>query len=113
MNKLKDTTIYGTFKVTDASGNNANTILERNLLVSEKITTSGLNSSSYITSQNLATPSTLLIHSNHSVIYSNGGTPHFSFNNGSFINTYILATTADLQYYIPGSEIVSTYLINF
>jgi len=109
-NKLKDTTIYGNFNVVDdPSGNQASVTFSRNLLVSGKTTTSGLNSSSYITSQNLATPSTSLIPSTHGTFYSNGGSPYFSFNTGTVINTSILATTSNLTSYLKISDAVASY----
>jgi len=110
MNKLKSTTIYGTLQNSDMSGNNANAIFSRNLSVGGKITTSGLNSSSYITSQNLATPSTSLIPSTHGTFYSNGGSPFFSFNTGSVINSFVLATTSDLFSYLKITDAATTYL---
>jgi len=110
MNKLKSTTIYGTLQNSDMSGNNANAIFDRNLSVSGKITTSGLNSSSYITSQNLATPSTSLIPSTHGTFYSNGGVPHFSFNTGSVIYSYELLTIGNLTSYLKITDAATTYL---
>jgi hypothetical protein len=110
-NKLKSTSVYGEFKVLDdPSGNQASVTFSRNLSVSGKITTSGLNSSSYITSQNLATPSTSLIPSTHGTFYSNGGSPFFSFNTGSVINSYVLATTSDLFSYLKITDATATYL---
>jgi hypothetical protein len=110
-NRFKSTSVYGNFNVVDdPSGNQASVAFSRNLSVSGKTTTSGLNSSSYITSQNLATPSTSLIPSNHSVFYSNGGSPFFSFNTGSVIYSYVLATTSDLFSYLKISDATATYL---
>jgi len=105
INRLKSTTIFGELIVQDISGNNANTVLNRNLSVGGNI-----KCENYITSPNLSTPSTSLIDSGVGTFYSNGGTPYFSFNTGSVINSFVIATTNQLSSYLTTANAASTYL---
>jgi len=105
VNRLKSTTIFGELIVQDISGNNANTVLNRNLSVGGNI-----KCSNYITSPNLSTPSTSLIDSGFGTFYSNGGTPYFSFNTGSVINSFVIATVNQLSAYLTTANAASTYL---
>lgn len=105
-NRLKSTRIFGELIVEDLSGNtNANTILNRNVTV-----TGNINCSNYVSSPNLSTPSTSLIQSGFGTFYSNGGTPYFSFNTGSVINSFVIATTNQLSSYLTTANAASTYL---
>jgi hypothetical protein len=105
LNKLKSTTIYGELKVVDISGNNANTVLNRDLSV-----TGNIKCSNYITSPNLSTPTTSLIPSGFGTFYSDGGLPSFSFNNGTDINSFDFATINNLSAYLTTANAASTYL---